>query len=94
MADFVDVVLPGGYRQIEQGENVPLPIRVEHRLVLFTLHRAETLHPAQIMDPVHRVLQLLSDFDLGHVGTDHRITGYELGEPFFAPAVRAGRPHR
>jgi hypothetical protein len=46
MADLVDMVLPGGYRQVEDGEYVPLPIRVEHWLVLFAHNRAEALHPA------------------------------------------------
>jgi hypothetical protein len=66
---------------------------VKDGFVLFAHHRTETLHPAQIMDPIHSVLGLVSGLDLRHRGPDHRVAGDEIGESLLAPILCASRAH-
>jgi hypothetical protein len=53
VAKLVDVVEPGGARRPHDGHHHGLPRRVERRLVLLALHRAEPVHAAEIVDAVH-----------------------------------------
>src|SRR6516165_7839974 len=50
--------------------------------------------PPRSWIPFIDALRLVSGFDPGNVGANHGVAGDKTGEPFFAPALGAGRPHR
>src|SRR4029077_9046330 len=53
-ARLVDVPLAPGAAGAGEGEDAAFPRLVEDRLVLLALDRAESVHPAHVVDAVHR----------------------------------------
>src|SRR4029077_7279876 len=63
VAELVNVVAAWGEHGALDGDDHGLPAPVKWRLVLLALHRAEAVHPAEIVDAVHwssadRILRL------------------------------------
>src|SRR5215469_16069861 len=54
MADRIDIGYPSTKHSVQHREDPFLPVSMKHWLVLFPGYRAKAMHPAKIMDAVHR----------------------------------------
>src|SRR5436190_9206396 len=85
---LVDVPAAGSAHGKSEGERAPLPVRMEHGLVLFRKDRPEAHHAAHVLCPVH-------DTSRGNSGSPvpimlSRVTS-EASCSSLQPSVPAGR---
>ena len=63
------------------ADGAALPISMEYGLVGLTFDRAEAVHPAHIVDSVHRVRSAIRRVD--QAGPNHGIAGDQFGKLVF-----------